>query len=184
MVHKSHIRMVAGRIEPPGCGGAGWQVVGTVDDLRRGLQDLATQAGHPVGEGEDRGAVDVDGSTVVATRSPMPAQAARSHAHRMPGDGGGMRPDGTGLPFGAAGSHTAPGATMRGRRSKASSAKSESMPFRMPDGQRTGTAALARARPDGSATQTMRGRRPQPPTPRVLPCGSEFADGNLFIAQA
>src|SRR5699024_8107511 len=77
MVHKSHIRMVAGRIEPPGCGGAGWQVVGAVDDLRRGLQDLATQAGHPVGEGEDRGAVDVDGSTVVATRSPMPAQADR-----------------------------------------------------------------------------------------------------------
>src|SRR5699024_10600125 len=177
--------MVAGRIEPPGCGGAGWQVVGAVDDLRRGLQDLATQAGHPVGEGEDRGAVDVDGSTGVATRAPMPAQADRAHAHRMPGGGGGRRGDGTRLRVGAgavlagggtgpdchsaqramiqdwarsdrnAGSHTAPGATMRGRRSKASSAKSESMPFRMPDGQRTGTAALARARPDGSATQTM-----------------------------
>src|SRR5699024_6857234 len=83
-----------------------------------------------------------------------------------------------------AGSHTAPGATMRGRRAKASSAKSDSMPFRMPERQRSGTAALARVGPDGSAAQTTRGRRPQPPTPRVLPCVSEFADGNLFIAQA
>src|SRR5699024_1387825 len=93
------------------------------------------------------------------------------------------------------GSHTAPGATMRGRRSKTSSAKSESMPFRMPDGQRSGTAVdrfgpvragsdRSAAQTTRSATQTMRGRRPQPPSPRVLPCGSEFADGNLFIAQA
>src|SRR5699024_10455215 len=68
------------------------------------------------GEGEDRGAVDVDGSTVVATRSPMPAQADRSHAHRMPGDGGGMRRDGTGLPFGAACDDPGPGPIGQERR--------------------------------------------------------------------
>src|SRR5699024_390247 len=81
---------------------AGRQVVGAVDDLRRGLQDLTPQTGHPFGEGDDLGAVDVDGATIVATRSPMPAQADRSHAHRMPRDGGGMRRDGPGLPFGTA----------------------------------------------------------------------------------
>src|SRR5699024_7257762 len=36
-----------------------------------------------------------------------------------------------------------------------------------------------------SAAQTTRGRWPQPPTPSPHQlCGSEFADGNLFIAQA